>query len=404
MRPIAPALALLVALTTLPAMAQNEVVAVPGTDVGLPFSPGVLSGDFLFLSGALGNNPGTLEVPGDVTEQTHRTLDNLETVLKAAGMDLSRVVESNVFLADARHFREFATAYAERMKEPLPVRTTVEADIALPQALTEISMIAARPGVEIKRIVPEGWPESNGSFSWGLLAGDTLFIAGMVANDPATGQPTPGGIEVQTRRTMENIGAVLRAAGMGFEHVVSCRVFLPNARDYAGMNAVYPTFFKGPAPARATVRANLASPVYKIEVQCTAVQGEHRAVLPEGASPRPILSPAIQVGDRLFLSGMVGRNAEGQFPPDITEQTRLVLENLRATLKAANMDFGDVRDALVFLTDIRYYDAMNAVYREMMPSPPPARATVGTELMSPHAWVEIQMTAAAQPSAEEPTP
>ena len=62
--------------------------------------------------------------------------------------------------------------------------------------------------------------------------------------------------------------------------------------------------------------------------------------------------------------------------------------------------WGDVESATVFLTDIRHYQAMNAVYREVMPSPPPARATVGTQLMSPDALVEIQMVASKPPASK----
>ena len=75
-------------------------------------------------------------------------------------------------------------------------------------------------------------------------------------------------------------------------------------------------------------------------------------------------------------------------------QTRQALENIRATLEAAGLGFDDVVDALVFVSDIRHYQAMNEVYQEMMPSPPPARATVGVPLMSPDALVEIQVLAA----------
>ena len=193
---------------------------------------------------------------------------------------------------------------------------------------------------------------------------------------------------------MENVGAVLAAAGLGYGDVVGCRVYLPDARDFAALNEVYPTFFAGAAPpARATVRARLVDPRWKVEIQCRAVAGgERRAVLPPGATPRKVFSPAIRVGDRLFLSGMVGRGPEG-YPPVAGAQTRVVLERLAATLAAADMSFRDVVDATVFLADIRHYAAMNEVYREMVGSPPPARATVGTQLMSPEALVEIQMTA-----------
>ena len=378
-----------------PADAETRVVAPPGTDLGLPFSPGILSDDFLFLSGAIGNRPGTVEVSGDVATQTRQTLENLRAVLEAAEMDFSRVVETNVFLSDVRYFRPMGKVYSEFLGEALPARATVEADIAIPGALTEISLVAARPGVEIRRISPAGWPANAGSFSWGLMAGDTLFIAGLLSADPAAGRLVHGDIAMQTRQTMSNVGAVLEAAGMGFGDLVACSVFLADARDYAAMNEAYGESFKGlTPPARATVRARLIRPNLGVEIQCRGVKGAQRKVVaPAGykAGGRP-LSPAIRAGDRLFLSGMVGRGPDG-YPDGVEAQTRVALERLKKTLDAAGMGFRDVEMASVFLTDIRHYSIMNAVYREVVGSPPPARATVGARLMSPDALVEIQMTA-----------
>ncbi len=75
-RCLAIALLLVLALTG-PSAAERRVVAPPGTDLGLPFSPGILSDDSLFLSGAIGNRPGTVEVTGGAAAQTRRTLENL---------------------------------------------------------------------------------------------------------------------------------------------------------------------------------------------------------------------------------------------------------------------------------------------------------------------------------------
>ena len=388
------ALILAIALSAA-AAAEPRVVAPPGTGLGLPFSPGILSDDLFFLSGAIGNEPGTVKVSGDAATQTRRTFENLRAVLSAAGMDFSRVVDANVFLSDSRHFRAMGEVYAEFLGAALPVRATVEADIAIPGALTEVALVAARPGVEIRRISPEGWPATAKAFSWGMLAGDTLFTAGMVSTDPASGQRVTGDIASQTHQVMRNIGAVLEAAEMTFGDVVSCSVYLADGRGYAAMNEAYGKAFVGHAPpARATVRARLMAPDLGVEVQCRAVRGGGRKVVaPKGyvASGRP-LSPAIQAGDRLFLSGMVGRGPEG-YPAGVEAQTRVALERLRTTLAAGGMTFRDVDMASVFLTDIRHYATMNAVYAEVVGSPPPARATVGSSLMSPDALVEIQMTA-----------
>jgi 2-iminobutanoate/2-iminopropanoate deaminase len=161
------------------------------------------------------------------------------------------------------------------------------------------------------------------------------------------------------------------------------------------MNDAYKSFFPQPRPARATVRARLMNPIFDSEIQCVAVKDAGRSrVAAEGQGrPDSPFSPAIQVGDFLYLAGFVGRGAEGFAAGDVSAQTRQTLARLQATLAAAGMDFSNVVNAQVYLTDIRHYGDMNAVYAEVLPKPPPARATVGAPLMSPDALVEIMMVA-----------
>lgn len=383
--------------------AEDRVVAPEGTDLGLPFSAGILSQDFLFLSGAIGNVPGTTRIEGDAAQQARRTIDNQLAVLTAAGLDLARVVELTAYVSDIRHGETLAAVLAANYPQLAAPRATVEADIALPNAYLEISAIAARPGLEIRHIVPPGWAPPAAGARWATLAGETLFISGQASRDPADGQVVDGDVAAQTGRALENLGQVLRAAGLDARQVVSCRVYLPDTRDFQAMNKVYRSFFPQAPPARATIRARLDDARLKVEIQCLAARGaDRRAVYPQGASPGSLpFSPAIQVGDRLFLSGMVGR-AEDGFPGDVGAQTRVTLQRLQATLQAAGMSFSDVESATVYLGDIRHYTTMNEVYRELMPAPPPARATVGAQLMVPEAMVEIAMIASRSVSDDKP--
>ena len=85
-------------------------------------------------------------------------------------------------------------------------------------------------------------------------AGNLLFLSGQIAIDPKTNQLTAGLIEEQTRQTLENLNAVLQAGGMTLGNVVSATVFLKDINDFGKMDAVYSTFLKHMAPARATVQ------------------------------------------------------------------------------------------------------------------------------------------------------
>ena len=100
-------------------------------------------------------------------------------------------------------------------------------------------------------------PKAIGPYSQGIKAGDFLFTAGEAGVDPASGKLVEGGITAQTRQALENIRAILEAAGSSLQRVVKCGVFLADLADFQAMNAVYAEFFpadKGP-PARTTVQA-----------------------------------------------------------------------------------------------------------------------------------------------------
>jgi 2-iminobutanoate/2-iminopropanoate deaminase len=97
-------------------------------------------------------------------------------------------------------------------------------------------------------------PAAIGPYSQAVRAGDFLFVSGQIPIDPATGALAEGDARVQTRRVLENITAIVTAAGASMDRVVKTTVYLLDMADFAAMNEVYATFFTVPAPARATVQ------------------------------------------------------------------------------------------------------------------------------------------------------
>jgi 2-iminobutanoate/2-iminopropanoate deaminase len=97
-----------------------------------------------------------------------------------------------------------------------------------------------------------------------------LFVSGQVPIDPATGTMVTGDIAVQTRRVLDNVGAILRAAGASYDTVVRTTVFLADMNDFAAMNAVYGEYFTSPAPARSTVQAARLPRDARIEIDVIA--------------------------------------------------------------------------------------------------------------------------------------
>ena len=113
-------------------------------------------------------------------------------------------------------------------------------------------------------------PSPVGCYSQAVRAGDFLFVAGQVPLDPRTKNVVKGGIEAQAKRALENVKAIVEAAGLSLEKVVKVTVFLKDVKDFKKMNDVYCTFFVKDPPARTTVQAQLAVPELLIEIDAIA--------------------------------------------------------------------------------------------------------------------------------------
>lgn len=123
-----------------------------------------------------------------------------------------------------------------------------------------------------KRISTSQAPAAIGPYSQAVLAGETLYCSGQIAIDPENGSMNNGGIEAETRQVLENLGAVLDAAGMKFTDVVRCTVYLASIDEYAQMNEVYSGFFSESPPAREAVEVGKLPRGARVEISCIAVR------------------------------------------------------------------------------------------------------------------------------------
>jgi 2-iminobutanoate/2-iminopropanoate deaminase len=116
-----------------------------------------------------------------------------------------------------------------------------------------------------------GAPRAIGPYSQAVSANGFLFTAGQVALDPATGELVAGGIAEQTKRALENLRAVLAAAGASFSDVVKTTVFLVEMADFGVMNEVYGQAFGDHRPARSTVAVAALPRGARVEIEVVAV-------------------------------------------------------------------------------------------------------------------------------------
>jgi reactive intermediate/imine deaminase len=113
---------------------------------------------------------------------------------------------------------------------------------------------------------------ANLPFSQAVRSGNTIYLSGAIGNRPGRMELVPGGIEAESRQMMENIAAVLRDAGFGFEHVVKCVVYLADMAEWNAFNKVYVPYFRpGCFPARTAIGATQLILNARVEMECVAV-------------------------------------------------------------------------------------------------------------------------------------
>jgi 2-iminobutanoate/2-iminopropanoate deaminase len=127
----------------------------------------------------------------------------------------------------------------------------------------------------VRQVVKTGKaPEAIGPYSQAIKAGGFVFVSGQIPIDPDTGQFVSGGIAEQTRQVMQNLAAVLDAAGSDLQLVVKTSVFLADMEEFAAMNEVYGKFFGDEPPARATVQAVRLPRDARVEIEAVALLRE----------------------------------------------------------------------------------------------------------------------------------
>ena len=124
---------------------------------------------------------------------------------------------------------------------------------------------------EKKIVRTENGPKAIGPYSLGVQAGHLLFTAGQIGIIPATGEIIEGGVEAETRQALENVKAILEAAGTSLANVVKTSVFLRDINDFNRMNAIYGPFFPENPPARSAIQVAALPRGANVEIESVAL-------------------------------------------------------------------------------------------------------------------------------------
>ena len=343
--------------------ATKKIVFPVGSKLAGPFSPGIVAGGFLFVSGQGAKGPDG-KFPEDPAAQVRQCLDNVKTVVEAAGLTIEHLVYAQVYVPEPWEYRGVSTVWLEYFGSHGPARSILGVARLPENTPVEINAIAAVDLGDRRDIRPPG---STSRVPDAVLSNGLLFISGVTARDP--------------QAALHRMGEVLRAAGMDYRNMVFVNPYFTSAVSYDEMNRAYaPNFEFGNTPARATIQvANLPDGTIKFTGVAVQDLSRRRAVRPKNMEPSPTASPCVFAGDLLFCSAksafIPGPNS-GIYAAGVEEQVRLSFRNLLDGLEEAGMKLSDVVAANVYLDDIADFPLMNGVYKTYFPEAPPARTTV----------------------------
>lgn len=350
------------------------------------FASVVTAGGLVHASGVTARNRG----PGtDIEGQVADALERLDDALRGAGSSLARAASLHVQLRNAADFAAMNRAYAARLGQDPPARTTVVAPPEAADALVEISAVAAVAGSSREVVTPAGWQPSPNPYSHAIRCGDTVFLSGLVPRDVRTGVPVDGPIEAQFDLIADNARDLLAAAGLSLADVVMARLFITDVAEFAAMNERYRAHMPPPRPARATVVTGLMNPAYRVEMTLVAQAGRRVTGTAAPVADEALLVPAIEAPPRVVLSGALGEDPTAS----IEAQTRSTMGRLGLVLSRSGLDWSHVVDMTLYVTDASDAGPARRVMREVMARPLPAGVTVVCGLVVPHAGIEIQATA-----------
>jgi len=253
----------------------------------------------------------------------------------------------------------------------------------------------------------------NTERSSGIDAGDYLYISGQ--GPQRLDGSVPSGFDAQATQALENVKAIVVAAGLSMEHVVYVQVYLEEVSNYERLNRISAKYFPHTPPARAVLGVARV-PQSPIEITAVAVRDltGRKAVIPVDYKTAEPFSPGILTHDRLFVSAMQGRDPRsGRVPDDPVAQTNLALDGLKAVVEAAGLKLSHLVFVNPYLTQKIPMERMNEQYaRRFEFGNTPARATIEVSALPGNAQIEytgvavrdLRLRRAIRPKNMPPSP
>ena len=248
---------------------------------------------------------------------------------------------------------------------------------------------------QLRAVVPsQDSAHANHFYSPGVDAGDYVYISAQGPRHPDGS--LPGAFTEQCRQALDNVKAIVEAAGLTMEHVVYVQVYLEDISKYGEMNGVFVQYFGKTPPARAVLGvAKIPDSPIQINAVAARSLADKRAVYPSNFKWDEAAAPGMLTHDRLFVSGMTGSDpTTGKVPDDPATQVDMALDRMQAVLKAAGLDLSHMVFVNPYLTSAIPMRVMNEHYaRRFEFGNTPARATI--EISSLPSGIHIEYTGVA---------
>ncbi len=368
---------LVVIMATAAFGAERRVIFPAAAKPVGPYSPGILAGDFLHVSGQ-GARDRDGKFAATVEGQVRQTLDNVRSIVEAAGLTMEHIVYAQVYLDNPAGYGEMNRVWAQVFAKSPPARAVLFVQRMPTNTPVEVTAVAVRDLARKKPLAALG-PVADATPP-GVMAGDRLYISGVLGRDAAGKIPDDPAAQVQF--ALDGLKQVLAAAGLDFRHVVFVNPYLTAKMPMEVMNRAYAGRFEfGDTPARATIRVAGLPEDAAIEFTGVAIRdvSQRRAVRPRNMAPSATASPCVFAGDTLYCSaksGFIPGPHSGIYASTVEHQVRQTMRNLLDGLEEAGLDFSHVVATNVYLDNLDDFERMNRVYGQYFSAAPPTRTTI----------------------------
>ena len=341
-------------------------------------APGIDAGDYVYVSGQGPRRPDG-STPPDFPDQVRQSLENVRTVVEAAGLTMDHLVYVQVYLEDMNQYGALDKAFADFFPKMPPARGVLGV-ARLPEPSVQITAVAVR---DLKAKQPVALPtfKPNKAYSFGMLTHDRLFVSTMLGSDPANGN-VPANPAAQVDFALDRLKMVVEAAGLTLSNMVFVNPYLTSEIPMRIMNEHYARRFEfGNTPGRATIQVSSLPEGAHIAYTGVAVRdlAQRRAIRPKNMPPSPTASPCVFAGDTLYCSaksGFIPGPNGGVFAASTADQVRQTMRNLLDNLEEAGMKFDQVVSTTIYLDDLSELAAFGKVYRKYFGGILPAQTTV----------------------------